>query len=230
MINKMFLLLCLFFYAFLASTFSQMPLATAKPIHNRYSPTPTPQSTQPSRPALGDVIQEVKKAVDKYQESLGGGAAALPPLLSAEFDFKVATEKNIRGGISLFIISFGASTGDTTVNDVTYTYELPKPSLKALSEKPSELTESLARTIQDAAREVKESGAIENLKFTKLVVEIQYGVKWTREIDGSFTYQFVTLKLGAGQSKNTVQSVKLTFKKPDQTTPTLTPTPTPTKP
>jgi len=204
-----------------------MPLATAKPIHNRYSPTPTPRSTQPERPRLGDIIQEVKKAVDKYQRNLGGGAADLPPLLSAEFDFKVATEKNIKGGISFFIFSFGASTGDTTVNDVTYTYELPKPGLKALSEEPP-LSDTLTRIIQDAAREVKESGAMGDLKFTKLVVEIQYGVKWTRDIGGSFTYQFVTLNLGAGQSKNTVQSVKLTFKEPDKTTPT--PTPTPTKP
>jgi hypothetical protein len=157
-------------------------------------------------------MKEVKKAVDQYQESLGGGAAALPPLQSAEFDFKVVTEKTASGSISFFIFSFGGSTSDNTVNDVAYTYELPKPGAKALSEEPPILTETLARTIQEAARAVKESGTLGDLKFTKLVVDIQFGVKWTVDAAGNFTYQFVTLKLGGQKSQNTVQSVKLTFK------------------
>jgi hypothetical protein len=157
-------------------------------------------------------MKEVKKAVDQYQESLGGGASALPPLQSAEFDFKVVTEETVRGSISFFIFSFGASTGNSTVNDVAYTYELPKPGAKALSEEPPILSETLARTIQEAARAVKESGTLGDLKFSKLVVDIQFGVKWTVDAQGNFTYQFVTLSLGAQKSKNTVQSVKLTFK------------------
>jgi len=229
MINKMFPLLCLFFYAFPASTFSQVPLATAKPIHNRYSPTPTPQSTQPSRPPLGDIIQQVKKAVDDYQESLGGGNSALPPLQSVEFDFKVATEDVVKGSVSFFIIQFGASRSKSTVNDVSYTYELPTPGAMGFAEEPPKtLRETLARTIQEAARTVKESGALGDLKFTKLVVEIQFGVKWARDVTGNFTYQFVTFNLGASKNRSDTQSVKLTFKKPDKTTPT--PTPTPTKP
>jgi hypothetical protein len=174
-------------------------------------------------------MNEVKKAVDKYQESLGGGQAALPPLQSVEFDFKVVTEETVKGSISFFVFSFGASTANNTVNDVAYTYELPKPGSKALSEEPPALSETLSRTIQEAARAVKESGALGDLKFSKLVVEIQFGVKWTVDVGGNFTYQFVTLNLGAGKNKNTVQSVKLTFKEPEkQKPPTPTPTPTPT--
>jgi hypothetical protein len=172
-------------------------------------------------------MKAVKDAVDKYQESLGGGASALPPLQSAEFDFKVVTEKTLKGSISFFIFSFGASTSDKTVNDVAYTYELPQPGLKALSEEPPVLPETLARTIQEAARAVKESGTLGDLRFKKLVVEIQFGVKWSVDAQGNFTYQFVTLNLGAGRNKDTVQSVKLTFKTPEPKTATPTPTPTP---
>jgi hypothetical protein len=173
-------------------------------------------------------MKDVQKAVDNYQESLAGGTSALPPLQSAEFDFKVVTDKTLKGSISFFILSFGGSSGKSTVNDVAYTYEVPKPSAKAMSEEPPVLTETLARTIEGAARAVKESGTLGDLRFTKLVVEIQFGVKWVVGIGGTGSYQFVTLNLGAEKSKNTVQSVKLTFKEPEKTTPT--PTPTPTKP
>jgi hypothetical protein len=61
-----------------------------------------------------------------------------------------------------------------------------------------------------------ESGTLGDLKFTTLVVDIGFAVKWTLSEGGRFTYQFFTLDLGAEQNKNTVQSVKLTFKKPDK--------------
>ena len=227
MVTKTFLPVCLLSFAFSATIFGQFsPQASARPPYGR-SPTPSPTpkpGTAPRERPLAAIIKEVKEAVDNYQESLGGSKSALPPLQSAEFDFKVVTENNKKGGISLFIFSFGASTGNSTVNDVAYTYELPQPGGKApLSEEP--LKTVLARTIQEAARAVKESGAMGDLKFTKLVVEIQFGVKWTVDIAGNFTYQFVTLNLGAGKSNNTVQSVKLTFKEPEKQKPTPTPCP-----
>jgi hypothetical protein len=228
MVTKTFLPVCLLSFAFSAPIFGQISAqATAKPPYGR-SPTPSPSPkprTAPRERPLAAIIKEVKEAVDKYQESLGGGKSALPPLQSAEFDFKVVTEDNKQGGISLFIFSFGASTANSTVNDVTYTYELPQPGAKALSEEPP-VFNVLVSTIQEAARAVKESGAMGDLKFTKLVVEIQFGVKWTVDIKGNFTYQFVTLNLGAGKSNNTVQSVKLTFKEPEKQKPTPTPCPT----
>jgi hypothetical protein len=221
-IIKMLSLSCLLFFAFGGSIFGQTSpeasaaLTSTSPTRIAAAPSGRPKTPPP--PLLGEVMKEVQKAVDKYQESLGGGASALPPLQSAEFDFKVVTEKTLKGSISFFIFSIGGSTGKSTVNDVAYTYEVPKPAGKAISEEPPVLTETLARTIQEAARAVKESGTLGDLRFTKLVVEIQFGVKWIVGAGGTASYQFVTLNLGAEKSKNTVQSVKLTFKEPEKST------------
>ena len=230
--TKIFPSLYLLFIALTGSTLGQLSAqATARPPYR--VKTPTPQSrTQPSPPPLllGEVVKEVKKAVDTYQASIGGGKDALPPLQSVEFDFKVATKETVKGSIGFVIFSIGGSTSKSTVNDVTYTYERPTPAAQVLAEEPKILNKTLVQTIQEAAKAVKESGTLEDLKFTKLVVDVEFGVEWTLSAGGKFTYQFVTLDLGAEKNKNTVQSVKLTFKdleKPKTPTPTPTPTATP---
>ena len=78
-----------------------------------------------------------------------------------------------------------------------------------------------------AAAAVKTSGTIGKLELNKLVITIQYGVKW--EVKGGVqgSYSFVTIGINAGVNKNTVQSVKLTFKTPEPKTATPTPTPSP---
>ena len=217
------------FIALPGSTFGQLsPQATARPPYRTKTPTPQPRTQpSPSPVPLAEVVKEVRKAVDTYQASICGGKDALPPLQSVEFDFKVATKETVKGSISFFIFSLGASTSNITVNDVTYTYECPTPAARAISEEPKILNQTLVQTIQEAAKAVKESGTLEDLKFTKLVVDVEFGVEWTLNAGGNFTYQFVTLNLGAEKNKNTVQSVKLTFKDLEKPKPTPTATPTP---
>jgi hypothetical protein len=219
----MFFPLCFLFFVFETSAFGELsPQASAKPHYQDKKPTPHPKA-QPSPLPLAEVVKEVKTAIDTYQASTG--THSLPPLQSVEFDFKVATKEVVKGSISFVIFSIGGSVSNATVNDVTYTYERPTPAPRALSEKPKILNQTLVQTIQEAAKAVKESGTLDDLKFTKLVVDVEFGVEWTLSAGGNFTYQFVTLNLGAEKNKNTVQSVKLTFKEPDKATPTPTPTP-----
>lgn len=175
------------------------------------------KSAEPEKQApLEAVVAEVKKALEIYQNSLGNGPNALPPLDSAEFDFKTSVATGRGGSINLFIFQFGVSKEDTVVNDVTYTYSVPPPPKSPVAEKAkqSELLKELVDTMKAAAAAVKTSGTIGKLKFNKLVINVQYGVKW--EVKGGVqgSYSFVTIGINAGVNKNTVQSVKLTFQEP----------------
>lgn len=166
---------------------------------------------------LALVIAQVKAALDQYQKSLGSGPDALPPLASAAFDFKTTTATTVGGTINLFIFKIGGSHENDVINDVTYAYSVPPPPKPAAgaaakkNNKPPTLTEALASTIQSAAAAVKTSGTVDNLKFNKLTVNIQYGVTWDGNIGVNVPIQFVTVGLSGDKNKNTVQSVELVF-------------------
>ena len=116
------------------------------------------KSAKPENQApLEAVIAEVKKALDIYQNDLGNGPDALPPLESAEFDFKTSVATGSGGSINLFIFQFGVSKEDTVVNDVTYTYSVPSPAKAAGKPKESELLKALVDTMKAAAAAVKTS-------------------------------------------------------------------------
>jgi hypothetical protein len=171
----------------------------------------------PDKIPLAAVIAQVTDAVQEYQNNRGAGATQeLPPLSSAEFDFKTTTAKTIGFSISLFIFKFGTSHEKDVVNDVTYTYSLPEPkkgpSLQG-SKPPPSLKDQLAQTIQSAAKAVKDSSTAAGLPFSKLTVNLSYGVKIDVNAEGKPVISIVTLDLSGAASKNTVQSVKVTFGK-----------------
>lgn len=180
-------------------------------------PTPPAAPPPPDAVPLELVIAQVKEALQEYQTNLGGGADALPPLSSAEFDFKTTTATTIGLSISLFIFKIGGSHEKDVVNDVTFTYSVPKPppdkkGLGVAKKKPSvELKDQLAQTIRTAAAAVKTAGTVGKLPFSKLSVNIQYGVKWDGSAGASVPIQLVTIGISGEKSKNTVQSVKLVF-------------------
>jgi hypothetical protein len=184
-----------------------------------FGQTPTPATT-PAQGSDADlvplsaVVSQVKDALAEYQHNLGGGADALPPLASAEFDFKTTVATTVGGSINLFIFKIGASHEKDVVNDVTYTYSVPKPPTATgllANKKPPSLKDELGRTIQSAAAAVKATGKVGNLPFSKLTVNLQYGVKWDVSGGVSAPIQFVTIGLSGDKNKNTVQSVKLVF-------------------
>jgi hypothetical protein len=177
----------------------------------------TAKAPPPDERPLQEVIDQVTKALQEYQDNRGVGAEnELPPLSSAEFDFKVTTTTTEGFTVSLLIFKFGTSHEKDVVNDVTYTYALPEPKkgpqLEASHPAPS-LKDELAKTIQSAAKAVKGSASAAGLPFSKLTVNVQYGVKWDINASGQITYSFVTVGLTGDKSKNTIQSVKLVFGK-----------------
>lgn len=173
-------------------------------------------SADDQRP-LSEVIDQVTKALKEYQDNRGSGATnELPPLSSAEFDFKTTTATTGGFTINVFIFKFGTSHEKDVVNDVTYTYALPS-STKSTSLQGShpapQLKDQLAQTIQEAAKAIKASSTAAGLPFSKLTVNVQYGVKWDVNAAGQIQYSFITVGLSGDKNKNTVQSVKLVFGK-----------------
>src|ERR1700739_2888229 len=144
---------------------------------------------------LAEVIAQVTTALKEYQDHRGTGASnELPPLSSAEFDFKTTTATTGGFTINIFIFKFGTSHEKDVVNDVTYTYSLPQPTKSTSlqgSHPPPSLKDQLAQTIQDAAKAVKGSATAGGLPFSKLTVNIQYGVKWDVNAAGQVQYSFV---------------------------------------
>ena len=189
-----------------------MMSALTLPVFGQTSAAPTDDQKP-----LSEVIDQVTKALKEYQDNRGGGATnELPPLSSAEFDFKTTTATTGGFTINLFIFKFGTSHEKDVVNDVTYTYSLPTPtkstSLQGSHPAP-QLKDALAQTIQEAAKAVKASSTAAGLPFSKLTVNVQYGVKWDLNAAGQIQYSFITVGLSGDKNKNTVQSVKLVFGK-----------------
>jgi hypothetical protein len=178
-----------------------------------FAQNPPQAKATPDMAPLKAVIEQVQKALAEYQTNLGGGVDALPPLASAVFDFKATSAIGEGGTISFFIFKFGVSHESAVTNDVTFTYSVPKPpaGLSSKNQKPPELKDTLAQTIQSAAAAVKTAAKMGNLSFTKLVVSVQYGVKWEGNITAGAQISFVTVGLSGAKSVNTVQTVNLTF-------------------
>jgi hypothetical protein len=189
-----------------------IPLNSFAQTSTTVAPPPLPNVSPADAAPLDLIISQVKAALDLYQQNVGSTPDALPPLTSAEFDFKTTTAKVEGFTINLLIFKIGGSHEKDVVNDVTFTYAVPAPTAGLRTrKKPPMLTEQLANTIQNAAVSVKACKQFGKLSFTKFTVNVQYGVKWDGNIGANVPISLVTLGLSADVNKNTVQSVKLVF-------------------
>ena len=161
------------------------------------------------------VVTQVTSALARYQSSLGSGADALPPLSKAEFDFKTAAVTTTGAKISLFVFTIGGSHEKDVTNDVTFTYALPKPKPSALAPHTTEtLEDQLYATIRGAAEQVQMAQKVGNVPFTSLEINLQFCVKWDGNAGVNAPISLITVGLNGDKSRNTTQSVKLTFSHP----------------
>jgi len=175
--------------------------------------------------SLVDVLQKVRAAIQEYHDGLGGGADLLPPLLSVELDFK--TTIGVTAGISFNILIFkiGASVKKENLHDISFTYVPNQKTaaelelLKKVDKTPTDLTDGLAKAIQEAAKANKKADDEEGKKSPEkrwiskqVTVTIQFGVTW----DGNASAAFSLLAIGPyiDYSKASVHSAKVTFAVP----------------
>ena len=165
---------------------------------------------------LDSIIVQVDSALADYQRAVAS-SSSLPPLKSADFDFKTTVVRTAGFSISLWIITIGSTQTFTAVNDVEFTYEVPKPpspSGKLLAHPtPPTVREQLVNTILGAAKAVASAQTVDNVPFKQLTVSLQYGVKREVNGEGKPTFSIVTLDAKAAKSKDSIQTLKLTFAK-----------------
>jgi hypothetical protein len=177
---------------------------------------PAPGTTGPKDAVpLCAVVFQVTSALTRYQSSLGSGTNALPPLSKAEFDFKTAAVTTVGAKISLFVFTIGGSHEKDVTNDITFTYALPKPKPGVVAPHTTvTLEDQLYSTIRGAAEQVQMAQKVGNVPFTSLEINLQFCVKWDGNAGVNAPISLITVGLNGDKSRNTTQSVKLTFSHP----------------
>ena len=177
---------------------------------------PAPGTTgQKDAVPLCTVVSQVTSALTRYQSSLGSGTSALPPLSKAEFDFKTAAVTTVGAKISLFVFTIGGSHEKDVTNDITFTYALPKPKPGVVAPRTTvTLEDQLYSTIRGAAEQVQMVQKVGNVPFTSLEINLQFCVKWDGNAGVNAPISLITVGLNGDKSRNTTQSVKLTFSHP----------------
>ena len=167
---------------------------------------------------LHSVIVSVEAAMKCYQNSIGNGPDALPPLREAEFDFKTTTGKIGGISVSFFVFQLKASKEKDTTNEITFTYGLKPPPEGILARKgkvpPTPLADALVADMQAAAAAIKDAAKLGKLDFNQLKVVLQFGIQFDGSVGINAPVSLVTLGGSGEYKKNEVQSVILTFAPP----------------
>jgi hypothetical protein len=168
---------------------------------------------------LPSVIAAVQAALKCYDDNRGSGQDSLPQLQKAVFDFQTTTGKV--GGIELdfFIFKLKASHEKDDMHVTTFTYVRPKPTQGAHPLKtkrdPQLLSDDIVARMQAAALAVKEATKMGDLNFNQLDMKIQFGIKNDGSAAGSVPVPLVTIGPSIDYNKNEVQTVTLSFAKPE---------------
>jgi hypothetical protein len=208
---------CALFAEFAAADPAKCPIPSVPKVPGLSASGAPPRSAD-----LNSVIATVEAALKCYQDSVGSGKDALPPLLQADFDFKTTTAKTGGFSISFFVFKLGASREKDVTNEITFTHKVPPPSKPAKNhgtaftgknQHPIPLADALVADIQGAAGGLKVAGQAAGLPFQQTKITIQFGIVDDGNVTVNAPVQLVTLGLSGDYKKTEVQSVALTFGK-----------------
>lgn len=180
---------------------------------------------------LSDVIVATESALNDYQafaQSPKGSKEGIPPLTTADFDFKTVVD--LKGGpsVNLYVFTLGATKDKQTTNDLDFQYSPHVVPLGDTSfafngiKTPKTLYQSIIDTLTTSAKEIKkaqdaQSSEPNKLDLCQLTLILAFGV--TTDISGGvkIPFQIVTVSASLDRSKQNVQQVKLAFKVKDPT-------------
>jgi hypothetical protein len=176
---------------------------------------------------LAEVISATESALNDYQTlAQEDQTKALPPLATADFDFKTVVDT--KGGvvINLFIFTLGASHEKQQTNELDFQYMphvQPKTGFMAFDggKAPTTLYQQLIDTLTESAKEIKRASdqpqvpGTNQLDLCQLSLSVSFGV--TTDVQGGIKapIQLITLTASLDRSRNNVQQVKLVFKVKD---------------
>jgi len=189
------------------------------PANNSHAQAALKVETPAGTSDLPSVIAAVQAALKCYDDKRGSGPDSLPLLQKAVFDFQTTTGKV--GGVELdfFIFKLKASHEKDNTHVTTFTYTRPKPKTGAhplkTKRSPELLSDDIVGRMQAAAKAINEVSKMGDLDFNQVDVKIQFGIKNDGSATASMPVQLVTIGPNIDFNKNDVQTVTLTFAKPE---------------
>jgi len=204
------------------------PATTNKTQTGKPTAATKPKQEEPTV-KLANIVQAVELVVDAYNSrddvtGANGVTKTMPPLATADFDFKTVVD--LKGGpsVNFLIFKLGYTHEKQTTNDVMFEYtpQKLKPGGHLGFLPPTDLKDQLTKAIEQAANEIKGEQATDTsplpLQFSSLSITLAFQV--TNDYQGGLTIPIHLVTVGGTLDKNTAatQSVKLTFSLPKPTT------------
>jgi hypothetical protein len=167
------------------------------------------------------VIAVTELALNEYQAQAEASKGALPPLATADFDFKTVVDTKGGPAINLWIFTLGATKEKQTTTDLDFQY-VPHPpekiEIQGFGEKPKTLYQAIIDTLTESSKAIataSHTAGTSNTPFFdlyQLSITLSFGA--TTDIQGGVKapFQLITVSATLDRSKNNVQQVKLVFK------------------
>jgi hypothetical protein len=190
---------------------------SSSPLHAQESKFKEKSETLP----LDQVIAVTEMALNDYQAQAEASKGTLPPLATADFDFKTVVDTKGTGGINLWIFTLGATKEKQTTTDLDFQYA-PHPAekieIQGFGEKPKTLYQAIIDTLTESSKAIASasqasgSSTQPSLDLCQLSITLAFGA--TTDVQGGLKvpFQLITVSASLDRSKNNVQQVKLVFK------------------
>lgn len=168
-----------------------------------------------------EILKQLRSVVLTVQKKLN--TKALPPLKSVEVDLQTGVTTTIGGQITIFVITIGASTANTTAQTMKFNLTPPKLAADQLavafteSKTPNFSAQFSAAIIAAAqAAEIALANAQKPaLDLNSFTADIKFTIENTGQLGGnSLTFLPVNLQASAKIDPTTIHEAILTFAKP----------------